>query len=233
MIEKANGRIRIKELAKEDRPREKALQKGVSSLSDTELIAILLRIGNLDETAVQLAQKIMKQVSNNLNTLGKLSINELMKFNGVGEAKAISIAAALELGRRKGIADPEKRDAIHNSNDAFQIFYPVLCDLLHEELWVALTNNAAKVINKVKISQGGVGETTADLRLIMKAAIDTVCHGIILCHNHPSGNYQPSSQDDFLTSRLREAAQLMNIQLLDHIIMSDKNYYSYADEGKL
>ena len=232
-MEKPNERLRIKELAKDDRPREKALQKGVASLSNAELIAILVRIGNADETVVQLAQRIVNLVSNNLNTLGKLSIKELMKLKGVGEAKALAIAAAMELGRRKVDAEPEKRESIRSSYDAFRLFYPILCDLLHEELWVALTNNASKVIEKVRISQGGAGETTADIRLIMKDAINTVCHGIIVCHNHPSGNLQPSSQDDMLTSRLKTIAQLMNIQLLDHIIISDNKYYSYADEGRM
>ena len=228
-----NRRLRIKELANDDRPREKALQKGVASLSDAELIAILLRSGSTEDTAIQLSQKILSKVSNNLNALGKLSVKELMAHKGVGEAKALAIAAAMELGRRKGFAEPEKRDSIRSSHDAFLLFYPILCDLLYEELWIAMTNTASKVIDKVKISQGGIGETTADLRLIMKEAINTICHGIILCHNHPSGNIQPSSQDNILTARVGKVAQLMNIQLLDHIIISDKYYYSYADEGRL
>ena len=228
-----NGRLRIKEWAEEDRPREKMLLKGASSLSDAELIAILIGSGNSDETAVQLSQRILNSASNNLNTLGKYSIKELMEYKGIGEAKAITIVAAMELGRRKSVAEPEKRNAIHSSNDAFKIFYPLLCDIPHEELWVAFTNRSNRVIEKMKISQGGIGETAADLRFIMKAAINTTCHGIILCHNHPSGNKQPSANDDSLTSRLGKAAQLMGIQLLDHIIISDNYYYSYADEGRL
>ena len=227
------GRLRIKELAKEDRPREKMLLNGVSTLSDAELIAILIGSGNQNETAVQLSQKILNSVSNNLNTLGKQSIRQLMVYKGIGEAKAVTITAAMELSRRRSITEPEKRDSIHSSNDAFRLFYPNLCDLPHEELWVAFTNNAGKVIEKVKISQGGVGETAGDLRIILKAAINTTCHGIVLCHNHPSGNLQPSSQDDMLTSRLGKAAQLLEIHLLDHIIISDKYYFSYADEGKI
>ena len=232
-MDNTNGRLRIKEWAEEDRPREKMLLKGASSLSDAELIAILISSGNNNETAVQLSQRILNSASNNLNTLGKFSIKELMKYKGIGKAKAITIVAAMELGRRKSVAEPVKRETVRSSNDAFQVFYPVLCDIPHEELWVALTNHAGKVIEKVKISQGGLGETSADLRFIMKAAINTTCHGIILCHNHPSGNLQPSQQDDTLTSRLGKAAQLMNMQLLDHIIICDKYYYSYADEGKL
>ena len=228
-----NGRLRLNEWAEEDRPREKMLLKGASSLSDAELIAILIGSGNNEETAVQLSQRILNNASNNLNTLGKFSIKELMEYKGIGDAKAITIVAAMELGRRKSVAEPEKRKLIRSSNDAFQIFYPILCDIPHEELWVALTNQAGKVTEKHKVSQGGMGETSADLRVIMKAAIIATCHGIILCHNHPSGNLQPSQNDDTLTSRLGKAAQLMNMQLLDHIIICDKYYYSYADEGRL
>ena len=232
-MDNTDGRLRIKEWAEEDRPREKMLLKGVSSLSDAELIAILIGSGNCDETAVQLSQRILKSVSNNLNTLGKLSTKELMAYKGIGEAKAITIVAAMELGRRKSVAEPVKRETVRSSNDAFQIFYPTLCDIPHEELWIALISHAGKVIEKVKISQGGIGETSADLRFIMKAAINSTCHGVILCHNHPSGNTQPSPQDDMLTSRLSKATKLMNMRLLDHIIISDNYYYSYADEGKL
>lgn len=232
-MEEINKRLSIKDLAEEDRPREKMLLKGVASLSNAELIAILIRAGNNEETAIQLSQRILNSVSNNLNTLGKISVRELEKYKGIGEAKAITITAALELGRRRGIVEPIKRKIIHSSDDAFQIFFPVLCDIPHEELWIALTNRAGKVIEQQKISQGGLGETSADLRFIMKVAINMTCHGIILCHNHPSGNVQPSPQDDMLTSRLSKAAQLMGIQLLDHIIISDKHYYSYADEGRL
>ena len=232
-MDSINERLRIKEWAEEDRPREKLLLKGVSSLSDAELIAILIGSGNNNETAVQLSQRILNSASNNLNTLGKISIKELMGYKGIGKAKSVTIVAAMELGRRKSVTEPVKRDTVRSSNDAFQLFYPFLCDIPHEELWVALTNHAGKVIEKVKISQGGIGETSADLRFIMKAAINTTCHGIILCHNHPSGNLKPSHNDDTLTSRLGKAAQLMNMQLLDHIILSDKYYYSYADEGRL
>lgn len=226
-------RLRIKEWALEDRPREKMLLKGVSSLSDAELLAILIGSGNSNETAVQLSQRILGTVSNNLNALGKLGIKDLMAFRGIGEAKAITIAAAMELGRRKGVSEPTQRTTVLSSQQAFELFQPALCDLPYEELWIALTNRAGKVIEKVKISQGGTGETTADLRLILKAAITSLCSGILLCHNHPSGNSQPSKQDDALTFRLKEAASLMNIKLLDHIIVYDNTYYSYADEGRL
>ncbi|MDR2384471.1 MAG: DNA repair protein RadC [Tannerella sp.] len=223
-------RLRIKEWAVEDRPREKMLLKGISSLSDAELIAILIGSGNSKETAVRLSQRILNSVYNNLNALGKLTVKELMKYKGIGEAKAVIITAAMELGRRKNISDPLERKTIRCSKDAFDIFYPLLCDLPHEELWVALTNSASKVIEKIKVSQGGLNGTSSDLRFVMKAAINTTCHGIILCHNHPSGNLQPSIQDDTLTRKLKETAKLLDIVLLDHIIISDKTYYSYADE---
>jgi DNA repair protein RadC len=228
-----NERLRITDWASDDRPREKLLLKGASSLSDAELVAILIGSGNTEETAVQLAQRILNDTSNNLNALGKISIPALMKYKGIGDAKAITIAAAMELGRRRSISEPVKRETIKSSNDAFQLFYPYLCDLPHEELWVALISIAGKVLRTKKISQGGIGETSADLRFILIQAIETTCHGIILCHNHPSGNLQPSSQDNLLTSRLDQATKLLNIKLLDHIIISDNHYYSYADEGKL
>lgn len=226
-------RLRIKELALEDRPREKMMLKGVSSLSNAELLAILIRAGNNDETAIQLSQRILNAVSNNLNALGKFGIKDLIAYKGIGEAKAITIMASLELGRRRRATEPAQKDTILSSQQAFEIFHPLLCDLPYEELWMALTNRAGKVIEKVKISQGGTGETTADLRLILKAAINSLCAGILLCHNHPSGNIHPSSQDDSLTFRLEEAAALLSIKLLDHIILCDNSYYSYADEGRL
>ena len=226
-------RLRIKDWAIEDRPREKMLLKGVFSLSDAELLAILIGSGNTKETAVQLSQRILNTVSNNLSELGKLSVDELTAFEGIGEAKAVTIAAAMELARRKSVSKPAEREVVRSSREAFHVFYPLLGDLRHEELWIALTNQAGKVIDKVKISQGGTGQTVADLRLILKPAIQTLCSGILLCHNHPSGNIQPSHEDDVLTSRLEKAANLMNIKLLDHIIIYDQTYYSYADEGRI
>ena len=222
--------MKIKEWAEEDRPREKMLLKGIASLSDAELLAILIGSGNSQETAVQLSQRILGSVNNNLNALGK----ELMsKFKGIGKVKAIIINAALELGKRRGNSDPVQRPAIRSSNDAYRIFHPLLCDLPHEELWIALTNRSSLVIEKVKISQGGISETSADLRIILKAAINALAAGIILCHNHPSGNPRPSRQDDLLTQHLRDAARLLEIQLLDHIVLTDDSYYSYSDEGTL
>ena len=226
--------MKIKEWAEEDRPREKMLLKGVSSLSDAELIAILINSGNTTETAVQLSQRILCSVDNNLNALGKLSVKDLTAdFKGIGQAKALTISAALELGKRRSLSEPVRRMEMSTSRDAYRLFHPILCDLPYEELWVVLTSRSSKVIGKVKISQGGTAETSADLRLILKAAIDALAAGIILCHNHPSGNIRPSRQDDLLTTRLNSAAKLLEVKLVDHIILADGLYYSYADEGRI
>lgn len=227
-------KLSIKEWALEDRPREKMLQKGASSLSDAELLAILIGSGNSKESAVQLSQRILLSADNNLNALGKIPIKELSnRFNGIGQVKAIIIAAALELGRRRAVCDRPPQESIRSSNDVYALFYPLVCDLPYEELWLALTNQAGKVIEKIKLSQGGTSGTVADIRLILRYAINGLASGIILCHNHPSGNLSPSKQDDELTLRLKSTAKLMDINLLDHLIISDNKYYSYADEGRL
>jgi DNA repair protein RadC len=227
-------KLTIKDWAVEDRPREKMLRKGVSTLSDAELLAILIGSGNSNESAVQLSQRILHFAGNNLNCLGKFTIKELTnEFKGIGEAKAVTIAAALELGRRRNDSERPRQEKILCSNDACLLFKPLLCDLHHEELWIALISRSGKVIEKMKVSQGGVNETSADVRLIMKAAINALASGIILCHNHPSGNLSPSHNDDTLTTRLQNAAKLMDIKLLDHIVIADNRYYSYADEGKI
>ncbi len=231
---RTSKQLPICQWAKEDRPREKMLQQGASALSDAELLAILIGSGNSAESAVQLSQRILHSVANNLNELGKRSILELAAgFKGIGPAKAVSIAAALELGKRRNAGDPIRRHTIKSSNDAFLMLHPALCDLPHEELWAVFTNRAGKVIHKTRISQGGLTGTVADIRIILKAAIDARASGILLCHNHPSGNAKSSPQDDDLTLRLQKAAQFLDISLLDHIIIADQLYYSYADEGKL
>lgn len=234
IMKEETGKLSIKNWAEEDRPREKMLQKGISSLSDAELIAILIGSGNSTESAVQLSQRILYSVENSLNALGKLSVRDLTTgFKGIGEAKAVSICAALELGKRRGTSDPPQRDRIRCSRDSFLLFQALLCDLPYEELWIALTNRTNLVIKKIKISQGGVGNAAADLRLILKEAINALASGIILCHNHPSGSIRPSANDDQLTEQLRKAAKLVDIILLDHIVLADNDYYSYADEGRL
>lgn len=229
-----SNRLSIKEWAKEDRPREKMLDCGAAALSDAELLAILIGSGNSEESAVQLSQRILYSVHNNLNELGGLSIQELCaNFKGIGEAKAVTIVAALELGKRHAISALPQRSSVRTSEDAYLLFQARLSDLPHEELWIALTNRVNKVIQKVKIGQGGIDGTIADVRLILKAAIEMRASGLILCHNHPSGSLHPSKQDDALTERVQKSATLMDILLLDHIILSNEGYYSYADEGKL
>lgn len=226
-------RLSIKDWAEEDRPREKMLLKGVPTLSDTELLGILLSSGNQKETAVQLAQRILNSVSNNLNELGKMSLKELMTFRGVGQAKAVTIAAALELGRRRGATEPLQKPEIKSSYNCFQLFSPILSDLPYEELWVVYLTNSGKVLEKQKISRGGTGVTAVDVKLIMKGALETLSSGLLICHNHPSGNKFPSRQDDVLTAQVSEAAKLFDIQLLDHLIICDQTYYSYADEKRI
>ncbi|WP_080902671.1 DNA repair protein RadC [Parabacteroides sp. Marseille-P3160] len=226
--------MKIKEWSKEDRPREKMLLKGINSLSNAELLAILIGSGNLNETAVELSQRILNSVDNNLNALSKVSAKELTaSFRGIGVAKAISIVAALELGKRRNDCGPLQQRIVRSSREVYDLFYPLLCDLPHEELWIALLNRSGKVIERTKISQGGTSETSVDLRIILKAAIHALASGILLCHNHPSGNTKPSRQDDLLTHRLNKAAELIDIRLLDHLILCDGSYYSYADEGRL
>lgn len=226
-------KLNIKDLAEEDRPREKMLLKGVSSLSDAELLGILIGSGNKNETAVELAQRILHSTSNNLNTLGKLEIKDLIKnFNGIGEAKAITITAALELGKRRKMSEATIQPRITSSNDVYQILHPVLGDLKHEEVWILLLNRANKVLKKIQVSKGGITGTVIDIRMIMKEAIDSLASGMILCHNHPSGNNKPSKEDDEITYKLREAGKIMDVNLLDHVIVCDGKYYSYLDENR-
>jgi DNA repair protein RadC len=225
--------LKIKDWAVEDRPREKLLKKGLSSLSDAELIALLIGSGTRNESAVELAKKVLKNANNNLNELGKLEIKDLQQNKGIGEAKAITITAALELGRRRKIADIIDKQKISSSNDVFELFQPLLGDLPHEEFWILLLNRSNKIIDRFKISQGGVSGTVIDVRLILKAAIEKLASSIILCHNHPSGNKMPSDADDSITQKLIDGGKLLDIKVLDHIIIADTQFFSYADEGKL
>lgn len=226
-------RLNIKEWAEEDRPREKLLSKGVLSLSNAELLAILIGSGNKDETAVELSQRILHSSENNLNNLGKLSINELTKFKGIGEAKAITIVAALELGKRRNSTETAVASSICHSNDIFRIMQPILGDLHHEEAWLLLLNQSNKIIKRHQLSKGGISSSSVDTRIIMKVAIESLATGIILCHNHPSGNIKPSLDDNYLTDSLQKACKLMDIRLLDHLIISNNSYYSYRDDCRL
>lgn len=225
--------LTIKDWALEDRPREKLLGKGINSLTDAELIAILIGSGNKNESAVELSKKVLKGVKNNLNELGKLTVEDLMTLKGIGEAKAITIIAALELGRRRKLADIMEKKKISGSKDVFEFFQPVLADLPYEEFWILLLNRSNKIIEKFKISQGGISGTVIDVRMILKNAIEKLASSIILCHNHPSGNLQPSEADKKITTKLKDAARIMDMQVLDHLIITDSSFYSFADEGIL
>jgi DNA repair protein RadC len=229
----AGASATIKMWAEDDRPREKMLAKGRAALSDAELIAILIGSGSRNETAVALSQRILRSVDNNLNELGKLGINELLRFKGIGEAKAITIAAALELGRRRQLSDIKERPQVGCSRDAYNALAPLVADLPHEEFWILLLNRSNRIIHRERVSTGGVSGTVVDAKVVFKKAIELLASAIILCHNHPSGNLTPSQADLDLTKRLRQAGQTLEIGVLDHLIISEKGYFSFADEGKL
>lgn len=226
-----NDLLNIKSWALEDRPREKLLDKGRHILTEAELIAILIGSGSKEETAVELSKRILVNVNNNLNELSKLSVQDLMKFKGIGEAKAISIVAALELGRRRKEKDSGEREKITSSKEAYEIMKPILIDLPHEEFWLIMLNRANVVIKKEQISRGGVAGTVVDTKIIFKTAVDNYASSIIICHNHPSGNLKPSEADMKITKSIKEAGKIMEIPLLDHLIVTENNYYSFGDEG--
>jgi len=223
--------ISIKDWAKDDRPREKLLIKGKGALSDAELLAILIASGNRHESAVELSKRILQSLGNNLNKLAKLSVNDLMKFKGIGQAKAISIIASLELGRRRRSSDVLEKDKIEGSKDAFQILQLKLEDMPHEEFWVMLLNRANKVIDTKLVGRGGVSSTVVDSKVIFSFALESLASAIILAHNHPSGNLKPSNSDIRLTKKIVDAGKIMEVPVLDHIIVGDNDYFSFADEG--
>ncbi|MGD0582235.1 MAG: DNA repair protein RadC [Bacteroidales bacterium] len=225
--------LKITDWAVEDRPREKLYNKGTSSLSDAELIAILIGSGTKNRSAVDLGRELLSLADNNLNSLGKLSISDLRKIRGIGNARAVTIAAALELGRRRKLAEMPDTPQIKCSRDVFDLIGPLVSDLPHEEFWILFLNRSNKVMNRMKLSQGGVSGTVTDVRIVMKKAIENLASGIIVCHNHPSGNLNPSESDTRITQKIKEAGALMDIQLLDHLIVSDKDFYSFADNGLL
>ncbi len=224
---------RILSWAEEDRPREKLMLKGKSALTDAELIAILIGSGTRELSAVDLSKIILQSVGNNLNELAKLSVNDLMKFKGIGDAKAISIVSALELGRRRKESETLKRTKITCSADGYDAIRPHLLDLSHEQFWILLLNRANEVIRPFQISVGGVSGTVADPKLIFKAAIEHLASAIILVHNHPSGNLTPSQADKDLTKKVVEAGRLLDVPVLDHLIFGDNGYFSFADEGMM
>ena len=226
-------RLTITQWAEEDRPREKMMMHGASALSNAELLAILIGSGNAEESAVELMRKILSDYHNNLNELGKASIEELCRYKGIGSAKAVSILAASELGKRRKEESVKERITILSSKDVYDCFYPMMCDLPIEECWVLLLNQASKIIDKVKISAGGLSATAVDVRCILREALLKRASAIVLCHNHPSGNIRPSKEDDLLTKHVAQASGCMDIRLVDHVILTDGAFYSYADEGRI
>lgn len=223
----------IKSWAEEDRPREKMLQRGIASLTDAELIAILLSSGTVDLSAVDVAKLVLQQSNNNLNELARKGIKELMQVKGIGQAKAITLVATMELGRRRKDSDPPKRRRITSSREAYEEIRSYLLDKSHEEFWVLLLNRHNELIRPVQISSGGVAGTVVDPKIIFKHALEQLASALILVHNHPSGSLKPSEEDRKLTRKLREAGTVLDIPILDHLIFTDQAYMSFADEGIL
>lgn len=223
----------IKFLAEDDRPREKFLQKGKGSLSDSELLAIIMGSGNKGESAVELARKILVSVNNNWHQLSLLSVKDLMKFKGIGEVKAISIASALEIGRRRAGQEIQEKTNVGNSKDAYLILKSQLSDLRTEEFWAIFLNNNNKVIHISQLTQGGISQSIVDVRVLFKTALDYFSTGIIIAHNHPSGSLKPSREDINITQKIKEAGKTLSIQLLDHLIITQDSYFSFSDEGLL
>jgi len=227
------GKLNLKQWALEDRPREKMKQQGAKALTNAELLAILIHTGNTEDSVVALTQKVMASCRNSLSELGKLSVRELCSFKGIGEAKAISILAACELGRRRKEEEPVIKPQIRKSKDIFDYFYPLMADLQVEECHVLLLNQSARVLDSIRISQGGLASAPVDLRCVLHEALQHRATAIALCHNHPSGSAVPSRQDDELTRSLAIACRTVDIPLLDHVVFTESGYYSYADKGRL
>ncbi|GGK47222.1 MULTISPECIES: RadC family protein [Flavobacteriaceae] len=226
-----NKSLTIKSWAEDDRPREKLLLKGKAALSDAELIAILIGSGNRSETAVDVSKKILNSIDNSINKLGKLSVLDLQKFKGIGEAKAISIITALELGRRRRLEQALELPKITSSKAVFNIMQPIIGELQHEEFWIIFLNNSNKVLYKQQSSKGGLTGTLVDVRMVFNKAIELYATAIILCHNHPSGKLQPSNADKLITTKLKKAGETLDIKVLDHLIITENAYFSFADES--
>lgn len=223
----------INQWAEADRPREKMMSKGADALTDAELLGILIGSGNTEESAVELMRRVLSACDNNLNELGKWDVRRFSAFKGMGPAKSLTIMAALELGKRRKLQELKERPQIGYSKDIYDIFHPLLCDAPHEEFWVLLLNHGCKVIDKVRISSGGIDGTYVDVRTILREALLQRATQIALVHNHPSGNPRPSGEDKQLTANIVKGAQTMNIRLADHVIVCDGKYYSFADEGDI
>lgn len=226
-------KLAIHEWAEEDRPREKMMAKGIDALSDAELLAILIGSGNTEESAVELMRRVLASCGNNLHELGKWNYRNFSSFKGLGPAKATTIMAALELGKRRNTQEVIERKKITCSTDIYRIFHPIMCDLPQEEFWILLLNQSNKIIDKIRISTGGIDGTYADVRTILREALLQRATSIVLCHNHPSGNSTPSMADKKLTANIQQGAATMNIRLTDHIVVCDGSYYSFADEGEI
>ena len=225
-------KLNIKDWAADDRPREKMMLRGASELSDAELLAILIGSGNASENAVALMQRVMQSCGGSLTRLGRMSVEELCRFSGIGPAKAVTLLAACELGKRRA-SRREPRAVIRSARQVYDYYYPLICDLPTEHSYALMLNQSSHIIQSVDISRGGIAETLVDVRMVMREALLCQATHFIFCHNHPSGSTSPSRHDDQLTARLREVGQTMSIQLVDHVILTDGGYYSYADEGKL
>lgn len=223
----------IKYLAEDDRPREKFLLKGKNALSDSELLAIILKIGNKEESAVELARNILKSVDNNWHNLSKLSVNDLTKFKGIGKVKAIEILTALEIGRRRASQEVPERKKINSSKDVFQILHPYLSDLQTEEFWAVFVNQSNSVLHISKMTSGGITNSVVDVRTLFKMALEHFATGIFVAHNHPSGNLKPSEEDRRITRQITDAGNILQIKLIDHLILNQSHYFSFADEGLL
>ena len=224
-------KLNIKQWSKADRPREKMMTKGSEALSDAELLGILIGSGNTEESAVELMRRILATCDNNLNELGKWEVRNFSSFKGMGPAKSLTIMAALELGKRRKLQESKEREQIRCSEDIYKLFHPLMCDLPQEEFSILLLNQACKVINKLRISTGGIDGTYADVRTILREALIGRATQIALIHNHPSGHAKPSQEDKRLTGAIQKASQTMNITLVDHVIVCDGCFYSFADEG--
>jgi DNA repair protein RadC len=221
----------IKSWAEEDRPREKMLNLGNATLTDAELVALLLGSGTVGINVIELAEQILHSVNGNLSELGRRSVKDLMKFKGIGEAKAITIAAALEFGRRRQFSDVMKRDDVTGAHDVFKLMLPTLIDLPHEEFWIVLLNRANVVIGKHRISSGGVSGVVVDAKMVFRPAIEALASHIILVHNHPSGQLRPSQKDIDLTKKLQEAGKTLDIAVTDHVIIAHSGFYSFVESG--
>ena len=224
--------LTIKEWNADDRPREKMLAKGISALSDAELLAILISTGTKSQSALDLARAVLQSAGNNLNLLCKFTVADLLKTNGIGKAKAVTIMAALELGRRRQGIDREQVE-IKSSSDAFSVMHPLIGDLPHEEFWVLFLNTGNRLIDKACVGRGGINSTSVDVRIIMKMAVEKLATSILLVHNHPSGSLTPSAEDKRLTQKVIEAGKLLDIRVLDHVVITDKQFFSFADQAML